>query len=479
MRHRRTTGSTRTVIVWYHGKPISAKNPPWDGGLIWRHDSLGNPWVATANEGLGASVWWPNKDYLADEPDSQRIAITVPDPMVDVSNGRLRSTTKNADGTSTFEWFVANPINNYNAEINAGTYAHFSEVYQGEKGALTLDFWPLAYHVDTARVQFQQARSMIACFEHWFGPYPWYEDGYKLVEAPHLGMEHQSGVAYGNRYRNGYLGRDLSGTGTGLKWDFIIVHESGHEWFGNNITARDQADMWIHEGFTNYSEGLYTECQQGKAAGAEYIIGSRRNIRNDRPIIAPYGVNAEGSDDMYYKTGSMLHTMRQVVNDDEKWRGVLRGLNKTFWHQTVTARQVEDYVDKAVGHQLRQGVRAVPHDDEGAGARVPHRGADPLVSLGRRRGRIRHAREGHAGQRRLLAHPADRVVAAGPDSPRRRGGLHGRREFLRHGAEGGRRSASQLVSGTCCAPTVRGSRPSARIVATTSCTYGLVPPRCT
>ena len=343
------TGSTRTVIVWYHGKPISAKNPPWDGGLIWRHDSLGNPWVATANEGLGASVWWPNKDYLADEPDSQRIAITVPDPMVDVSNGRLRSTTKNADGTSTFEWFVANPINNYNAEINAGTYAHFSEVYQGEKGALTLDFWPLAYHVDTARVQFQQARSMIACFEHWFGPYPWYEDGYKLVEAPHLGMEHQSGVAYGNRYRNGYLGRDLSGTGTGLKWDFIIVHESGHEWFGNNITARDQADMWIHEGFTNYSEGLYTECQQGKAAGAEYIIGSRRNIRNDRPIIAPYGVNAEGSDDMYYKTGSMLHTMRQVVNDDEKWRGVLRGLNKTFWHQTVTARQVEDYVDKASG----------------------------------------------------------------------------------------------------------------------------------
>jgi len=342
-------GTRKTISVYYHGKPTVAKRPPWDGGFIWQRDSLGDRWVATANEGFGASAWWPNKDYLADEPDSQRIAITVPDSMIDVSNGRLRATTHNADGTMAYEWFVSEPINNYNVEVNAGHYAHFSDTLKGERGTLTLDFWPLAYHVDTAKVQFQQATTMIECFEHWFGPYPWYKDGYKLIEAPHLGMEHQSGVAYGNHYKNGYAGRDLSGTGWGMKWDFIIVHESAHEWWGNNITAKDQADMWIHESFANYSEGIYTECRDGKEAGAEYIIGSRTRIQNDRPIIAPYGVNAEGSGDMYYKGGSMLHTIRQLVNDDEKWRQVLRGLQSTFWHQTVTAAQIEDYMSRRSG----------------------------------------------------------------------------------------------------------------------------------
>ncbi|MGH7592546.1 MAG: M1 family metallopeptidase [Gemmatimonadales bacterium] len=342
-------GSHRTVTVYYHGKPITARRPPWDGGFIWQHDSLGNLWVATANQGTGASIWWPNKDTQADEPDSQRIAITVPDPMVDVSNGRLRSTTHNSDGTTTFEWFESEPINNYDVAVNAGTYAHFNEAYHGESGPLTMDFWPLAYHVDTARVQFQQAKSMMDCFEHWFGPYPWYADGYKLVEAPHLGMEHQTAVAYGNHFKDGYLGRDLSGTGEGLRWDFIIVHESAHEWFGNNITTKDIADSWVHEGFANYAEGLYSECLDGKAAGARYIIGSRRNIRNDAPIIGPYGVNKDGSGDMYYKGGSMVHMMRQIVDDDDKWRSVLRGLNRTFRHQTVTGRQVEEYIDRQSG----------------------------------------------------------------------------------------------------------------------------------
>ena len=345
-------GTQKTVSVYYHGKPTAAKRPPWDGGFIWQRDSLGDRWVATANEGFGASAWWPNKDYLADEPDSQRIAITVPDSMTDVSNGRLRSTTHNADGTTTFEWFVAEPINNYNVEVNAGHYAHFSDTFSGEKGKLTLDFWPLAYHVDTAKVQFQQAKSMLECFEHWFGPYPWYKDGYKLIEAPHLGMEHQSGVAYGNHYKNGYAGRDLSGTGWGMKWDFIIVHESAHEWWGNSITAKDQADMWIHESFANYSEGIYTECRDGKQAGAEYIVGSRTRIQNDEPIIAPYGVNAEGSGDMYYKGGSMLHTIRQLVNDDAKWRLILRGLQSTFRHQTVTSAQIENYMSQQAGVDL-------------------------------------------------------------------------------------------------------------------------------
>lgn len=345
-------GAVKTITVLYHGKPRAARNPPWDGGLIWKQDSLGRPFIATANQGLGASVWWPNKDYAADEPDSQRVAITVPDPMVNVSNGRLRSTRSNGDGTTTWEWFVVAPINNYGIAINAGTYAHWSETFPGESGTLTLDFWPLAIHADTARVQWQQARTMIACFEHWFGPYPWYEDGYKLVEAPHLGMEHQSAVAYGNGYKNGYRGRDLSGTGLGLKWDFITIHESAHEWFANNITAKDQADMWVHESFANYAEGLYTECQQGKAAGSAYVIGTRTGIRNDRPIIPAFGVNAQGSGDMYPKGGNMLHTIRQVVGDDEQWRGILRGLGSTFRHQTVTGAQVREFISKGAKADL-------------------------------------------------------------------------------------------------------------------------------
>jgi len=266
-------GAKKTISVYYHGKPTVATHAPWDGGFVWARDSLARDWVVTANEGLGASVWWPNKDIYSDEPDSQRVAITVPNSLFDVSNGRLRGTTPNGDGTTTYEWFVRNPINNYDIAVNAGDYAHFGDVYQGEKGKLTLDFYPLDYHLDTAKKQFQQVKPMLQCFESWFGPFPWYEDGYKLVETPHLGMEHQSAVAYGNHYKNGYLGRDRSATGHGLLWDFIIIHESAHEWFGNSITMKDPADMWIHEGFATYAEGLYTECQQGKKAGAEYTIG--------------------------------------------------------------------------------------------------------------------------------------------------------------------------------------------------------------
>ena len=345
-------GERKTIAVHYRGKPRAARNPPWDGGFVWGQDSTGAPWVATAVQGLGASAWWPNKDTQADEPDSQRVAITVPDPMVNVSNGRLRNTRKNGDGTTTYEWFVSKPINNYDVAVNAGNYTRFSDTYQGERGPLTLDFWPLAYHEAAARRQFAQVKPMLACFERWFGPFPWYEDGYKLVETPHLGMEHQSAVAYGNHYQNGYRGRDLSQTGEGLDWDFIIVHESGHEWFGNNITTRDIADMWVHEGFTSYSESLYIECQRGKEAGARYTVGLRKNIENDRPIVGRYGINEEGSGDMYYKGHNMLHTIRQVIGDDEKWRGILRGLNSTFRHQTVTGEQVQRYVSQQAGIDL-------------------------------------------------------------------------------------------------------------------------------
>ena len=353
-----TVGAVKTVTVYYHGKPRVARRAPWDGGFVFAKDSLGRDWIATACEGLGASVWWPNKDYLADEPDSQRIGITVPDPLQDVSNGRLRSTTHNKNHTTTYEWFVTEPINNYDVAVNAAVYGHFEQDFAGETGKLTLNFWPLAYHLDTAKVQFQQAVTMMKCFEHWFGPYPWYQDGYQLVETPHLGMEHQSAIAYGNHYKDGYYsaatrtGIDLSHSGQGMGWDFIIVHESAHEWFGNSITAQDQADMWIHESFANYSENLFVECGAGKDAGAEYVAGTRFNVQNDRPIIAPYGVNADGSGDMYYKGGNMLHTIRQVVSDDDKWRNILRGLGHTFYHQTVTTQQIENYISTQAGVNL-------------------------------------------------------------------------------------------------------------------------------
>ena len=350
---RQGAGEIHTVTVHYGGKPVAAVRPPWDGGFIWETDGRGNRWVATANQGLGASVWWPNKDHGSEEPDSQRIAITVPTPMVNVSNGRLRSTTVNDDGTTTWEWFVASPINNYGIAVNAGAYAHWREIFDGEDGPLTLDFWPLAENEAAARRQWAQTEPMMRCFEHWFGPYPFYRDGFKLVETPHLGMEHQSAVAYGNGFENGYRGTDLSGTGQGLKWDFIIIHEAAHEWFANNITAAESGDLWIHESFANYAENLYTECLTGsKEAGAEYVIGTRARITNERPIIGAYGVNDQGPGDKYYKGGNLLHTLRQLVDDDDRWREALRGLSATFRHQAVSTAQVEAYLSQATGIRL-------------------------------------------------------------------------------------------------------------------------------
>ncbi|MBK6781442.1 MAG: M1 family metallopeptidase [Gemmatimonadetes bacterium] len=347
-----SAGSTATLAVFYGGKPHVAKRAPWDGGFVFTADSLGRTVIATACQGTGASIWWPTKDIQSDEPDSQRVAITVPDAIRNISNGRLRSSTPNGDGTTTWEWFVTSPINNYDIAVNAASYGHLEDSYEGEGGRLTLNYWPLDYHLEAARRQFAQVKPMLACFEHWFGPYPWYADGYQLVETPHLGMEHQSAVAYGNRYLNGYLGRDLSGSGRGLSWDFIIIHESAHEWWGNNLTTADIADMWVHESFANYAEGLFVECGQGKEAGAEYNRGNRRSIRNDAPIVGEYGLNREGSGDMYPKGGNMLHTIRQVVGDDEVWRRTLRGLNEVYRHQVVTGREVQDYISWQAGRDL-------------------------------------------------------------------------------------------------------------------------------
>ncbi len=346
-------GSKDQFTVYYSGNPTIAKRAPWDGGVEFNTDSLGHKWVSTACQGMGASVWWPTKDQQADEVDSALISISVPNGLKDVSNGRLRKVTRLKDGYTRFDWFVSNPINNYDIEANIGDYAHISDTYMGEKGKLTLDYWPLSYNVEKAKKHFAaNVKPMLKAFEHWFGPYPFYEDGYKLVETHHLGMEHQSGVAYGNHYGNGYLGRDLSATGWGLKWDFIVVHESGHEWFGNNITSKDLGDMWIHESFTNYSESLFIESIWGKQAAQEYVHGSRLGIQNDEPIVGPYGVNKEGSGDMYPKGGNLLNMVRTIINDDDKWRDILRGLNKTFYHQTVTYTQIVDYINQQSGKNL-------------------------------------------------------------------------------------------------------------------------------
>jgi aminopeptidase N len=345
--------STQTLEVSYHGKPREAVRAPWDGGWIWSKDKQGRPWMTVACQGLGASVWYPCKDHQSDEPDSgASLSITVPDTLAAVGNGRLEKTTPNNNGTTTYTWQVKNPINNYNIIPYIGKYVSWHEDYAGEKGKLDCDYWVLDYDLAKAKKQFTQVPTMLKCFEYWFGPYPFYEDGYKLVETPHLGMEHQSAVAYGNGFQNGYLGRDLSSTGWGNKWDFIIVHESGHEWFANNITTNDIADMWVHEGFTNYSETLFTTCEYGVEAGNAYCLGTRSLIQNDIPIIGAYGVNQEGSGDMYYKGGNLLHQIRQIINNDSTFRTILRGLNKTYYHKTVTSKEVEGYISRESGIDL-------------------------------------------------------------------------------------------------------------------------------
>jgi aminopeptidase N len=354
LQEKQEIGEDYNIVLTFSGKPQEAKNAPWDGGFSWKKDGNGKPFIATSNQGIGASIWWPNKDHAYDEPDNgMTMAFTAPAELTVVGNGRLVKTEDNGN-TKTWHWQVVNPINNYGVNINIGDYVNFSEAYDGEKGALDMDYWVLSENLEKAKSQFKQAPKMMEAFEHWFGPYPFYEDSFKLVEVPYLGMEHQSSVTYGNKYKNGYLGSDLSGTGWGLKFDFIIIHEAGHEWFANNITHIDVADMWIHESFTAYSESLFLDYYYGEEAASEYVIGTRRSIRNDRPLIGTYNVHHEGSGDMYYKGANTLHTLRQLVDDDAKWRNILRGLNKEFYHQTISSEQLENYLSEETGINLNQ-----------------------------------------------------------------------------------------------------------------------------
>ncbi len=346
-------GEKYTIDIDYSGNPVIAKHAPWDGGWMFTKDKNGNPWMTAADEGIGASIWLPVKDIWSDEPDNGiTFKIITPKDLVGVGNGKLIK-EENLGDKKSWLWEVKSPINDYSIIPSIGKYVNFKDTFDGEKGKLDLDYWVLDYNLDKAKKQFEQVKPMMKAFEHWFGPYPFYEDSYKLVESPHLGMEHQSNVAYGNKYQNGYLGRDLSGTGIGLKWDYIIIHETGHEWFANNITAKDQADMWIHESFTTYSETLFVDYVFGKADGNKYLQGLRGNIQNDKPIIGTYGIRNEGSGDMYPKGANMIHTIRQVINNDEKFRQILRGLNKDFYHQTVTASQIQNYFSEKSGIDLK------------------------------------------------------------------------------------------------------------------------------
>ncbi len=341
------TDAYNEIIVQYGGKPRIAPRPPWDSGIVWKKDSMGKDFVSSISWGAGSSQWWPCKDHMYDEVDSLKFSINVRDDLMAVANGRLLSIDKKNNKTKTYHWSVSNPINNYGVNFNIGNYVHFSEVYEGEKGSLDCDYYVLKQNRKKAKKHFKQVPMMLEAFEYWFGPYPFYEDSYKLVEVPYIGMEHQSATAYGNGYQNGYLGSDMSNTGWGNKFDYIIIHESGHEWFACNITFKDVADIWIHESFTAYSEGLYVEYHYGKEAGDDYQIGVRGDIKNDRTMIGNYGVNdLNYTDDIYSKGPTILHMLRQIVNNDEKWREVLRGLGNEFYHQTVTTEQIENYISK-------------------------------------------------------------------------------------------------------------------------------------
>ena len=339
------------ITVYFEGVPKEALKAPWDGGFSWKKDANGQDFIATSCQGIGASVWWPNKDHMYDEVDSMQISINVPKPLKAISNGRLKEISESKNRTS-YTWFVSNPINNYGVNINIGNYVNFSEKFQGEKGILDMDYYVLKHNLEKAKKQFLDAPKMMKAFEYWFGPYPFYEDSYKLVEVPYLGMEHQSSITYGNKYKNGYLGKDLSGTGWGLLFDFIIIHESGHEWFANNITNKDIADMWIHEGFTTHAESLFIDYYYGKKASAEYVIGTRKRIQNEYPIIGDYNVNKEGSTDMYYKGANIIHMIRQICRGDEKWRQILRKMNTKFYHMTVSTKQIEEFISSEIGWNL-------------------------------------------------------------------------------------------------------------------------------
>ena len=341
--------------VMYSGKPRVAVNPPWDGGFSWEKDKNGNSWIGVSCQGLGASSWWPCKDHQSDEPDSMNITSTVRYPLQVISNGKKKSDKtffsdilqSKANKSS---WFVSYPINNYNVTLCVGDYKYFYDYHVNNYDTLELDYYVLKYNYNKAKDHFQQVKPMLECFEKYFGPYPFYNDGYTLIETPYLGMEHQSAIAYGNNYLPGYNGnRQFI---SGLDFDYIIIHETGHEWWGNSITTNDIADMWIHEGFCTYSEVLYVECIYGYDIMLDYVNNQKRSVRNDKPIIGPYNVNKKGSNDMYQKGSLMLHTLRSLIDNDSLWFSIIKGISEEFKYQIVDGVEIIEYINEKVDLDL-------------------------------------------------------------------------------------------------------------------------------
>lgn len=347
--YRLEKGTQHQITVHYSGKPLEAENAPWDGGFVWKTDSNGNPFVGVAVQGTGASLWYPCKDSQSDEPDwGAYIVVEVPSDLVAVSNGRLKHKYEE-DKYSSYWWAVKNPINNYNITLNIGDYVNIAEEYKN----LDLSYYVLRENEEKAKIHFEEVKPMLDCFQDKFGTYPFLNDSYKLVETPYLGMEHQSAIAYGNKYQKGYLGRDMTGTGIGLLFDFITVHESAHEWFGNSITSKDIADMWIHESFTTYAESVFVECQWGYEKGQQYINGQKRMVENRKPVIGQFGVNFKPkSTDMYYKGALMLNTIRHIVNDDDAWWKLLKNYAETFRHQIIEGKDVISFFNRQSGLNL-------------------------------------------------------------------------------------------------------------------------------
>ncbi|ESU24781.1 metalloprotease [Flavobacterium enshiense DK69] len=338
------------IRFYYSGKPLIAKNAPWDGGFVFKKDAQGKDWIGVAVQGTGASLWYPVKDTQSDEPDfGASVKVAVPNGLMNVSNGRFLGSEDLKNGYTRWDWEVKSPINTYDITVNVADYVHIHDNYKG----LDLDYYVLRENEEKARKHFEaDVKRMMDCFQSKFGTYPFKEDGYKLVETSYLGMEHQSAVAYGNKYLKGYLGRDNSHTSIGLTFDFITIHETGHEWFGNSVTSKDIADMWIHEGFTTYSEAVFVECTLGYEKALQYVNGQGANVRNDKPIIGHYGVNNEGSGDMYYKGSLMLNTIRHIVNDDAKWWKMILKYSETYRHKIIDTETVVTFFNKETGMNL-------------------------------------------------------------------------------------------------------------------------------
>jgi len=332
-------GDAGEVTVAYSGKPVTQGR---FGCFSFDKDKEGKPWITTACEGEGASIWWPNKDQWRDEPqDGMEIDVAVPNGLMDVSNGRFAGSKDLGDGYTEWKWVVHYPINNYDVALNIGEYQHFSDKHKDT----TLDYYALPEDLDKAKAQFAQVPVMLDAYEHYFGEYPFDKDGYKLIEVPYAGMEHQSAVAYGNHFENGYSGRDWTGVGISPKFDFIIIHESAHEWFGNSITAADVSDMWIHEGWATYMESLYVEYRWGKADALLYLNGLKPKIKNEMPIITQHDINAEPPEDQYFKGALMINTLRSVIDDDPKWFHDIHDFYQDFQYQNIMTENVEQWWD--------------------------------------------------------------------------------------------------------------------------------------